>query len=121
MSSLGPIRGVIPQHDVRQPLTFKMVAADGYTPVTGLTPTVRLYKNGAAEVVPAGSVVERSGGIYALLPAPADVGTPGELILHATGAAARNTDDVWVIEPSGDADFSPLPASDDTGSTSFVG
>lgn len=80
-----------------------MVAnSDHITPVTGLTPTVTLCKNGAAFGAAAGAVTEVANGWYCVAGNATDTNTLGPLVLHATGTAADATDmyfDVVAFDP----------------------
>lgn len=77
------------QSTATQDLVFYMVAtSDGYTPITGLSPTVTLSKNGGAFATPAGSVTEISGGFYKVAANATDSNTLGTLALKATGSGA---------------------------------
>lgn len=67
-------------------------STDHVTPKTGLTLTVTKSKNGGAFGALSGSVAEVANGWYAITPAAGDVDTGGDLIFHATGAAADPAD-----------------------------
>jgi hypothetical protein len=69
-----------------------VLASDGRTPATGLTPTVTISKNGGSFVAPAGTVAEIGSGWYKLTPSGADTTTSGPLLLHATAATADPAD-----------------------------
>lgn len=74
-------------------IPFLMVlASDGRTPATGLSPAVTISKNGAAPVAPGGAVGEIGNGWYKLTPSSGDTGTNGPLILHATAGTADPAD-----------------------------
>lgn len=81
-----------------------MVAnSDHITPVTGITPTVTLSKNGAAFGAAAGAVTEVANGVYCVAGNATDTNTLGPLWLHATGTGADATDrgdfDVVAFDP----------------------
>jgi len=81
---------------------FLMVdALDHITGKTGLTPTVKISKNGAAGASPVGAVAEIDAtnmpGWYKLTPDPADTGTLGALLLHASAAGADPVDQEWQV------------------------
>jgi hypothetical protein len=83
------------------PLMFLMVlASDGTTPATGLSPTVTLSKNGAAFGAPAGAVTELSSGWYKVAANATDSNTYGPLLLHAAVATADNTDVTYFVKTS---------------------
>jgi len=70
-------------------LVFYMVDdADGYTPLTGLSPTVTLSKNGGSFASPSGAVTEISGGFYKVAGNATDSNTLGILALKATASGA---------------------------------
>jgi len=86
------------QNTTNYPMTFLMVSStDGVTPVTGLSPTVTLSKNGGAFTSPSGAVSEIGNGWYALAGNATDRNTLGELLLHATGTGAVATDQRYQI------------------------
>lgn len=85
---------LIKQNQTARPLVFLLVdATDHVTPLTGLSPTVTLSKNGAAFVASAGVVSEIGNGWYKVAGNAADSDTLGPLLLHATAAGADPTDD----------------------------
>lgn len=84
------------------PLTFLMIdSSDHINGKTGLSPTVKLSKRGAAGVTPAGTVSEidstNAPGWYKVATHPLDVGTLGPLILHATGTGADPVDTKFLV------------------------
>lgn len=85
---------LIKQNQTARPLVFLLVdATDHVTPLTGLSPTVTLSKNGAAFGASAGVVSEIGNGWYKVAGNAADSDTLGPLLLHATAAGADPTDD----------------------------
>lgn len=70
-------------------LVFYMVdETDGYTPETGLSPTVVISKNGGSFASPAGSVSEIGNGFYKVAANATDSNTLGILALYATATGA---------------------------------
>ena len=95
------------QSSTSYPITFLMVSStDHITGVTGLSPTVAISKNGAGFGAPSGAVTEVGYGWYQLAPNATDRNTPGDLLVHATGAGADPVDDKYVIVP-----FDPFDAA----------
>jgi hypothetical protein len=84
------------QSSAARPLLFDMVDVDG-EPVTGLSPTVVLSKNGAAFASPAGAVSEVGNGTYKVAGNSTDSGTLGPLKLYATGAGALDCYDTFEV------------------------
>lgn len=72
-------------------ITFAMRSSTSGLLVTGLTPTVRLSKNGGALAAPAGAVGEMSLGYYSIAPSTTDFNTLGPLKLLATAANCITT------------------------------
>lgn len=75
------------------PIWLGTAASNGYQPATGLSPSVLLAAGGAAMAAAAGSVAEPVGpglgkGFYLYTPAPADLATPGPLLIEATAPGA---------------------------------
>lgn len=92
----------IKQGQTAQPLVFLMVlTSDHLTGATGLTPTVKLSKNGAAGVSPSGAVSEIDAtnmpGWYKVAGNATDSGTLGPLALHASAAGADPVDDRFEV------------------------
>ena len=86
------------QSTTSYPMCFLMVSStDHVTPVTGLSPTVTISKNGAAFGSPSGVVSEIGSGWYALAGNATDRNTLGDLLIHATGAGADPVDDRYSI------------------------
>jgi len=86
------------QNSTSYPTCFLMVSStDHVTPVTGLTPTVTLSKNGGAFASPSGAVTEIGSGWYALAGNATDRNTLGDFIIHATGTGADPVDDRYSI------------------------
>lgn len=86
------------KQDTEVPLVFLMISsADHISPITGLTPTVTISKNGDAFASPAGTVSEIGNGWYQVEPDVADTDTLGPVILHATAGGADPTDAVYNI------------------------
>lgn len=85
-----------------QPLLFLMVSsADHVTPVTGITPTVRLGKSGGTGAAPSGAITEIDStnlpGWYKVAGNATDTNTLGPLVLHATGTGADAADREWAV------------------------
>jgi hypothetical protein len=72
-------------------------STDHVTPVTGLSPTVVISKNGGAFASPSGAVSEIGNGWYAIAGNATDRDTLGELLIHATGTGADPVDDRYMI------------------------
>jgi hypothetical protein len=72
-------------------------STDHVTPVTGLSPTVVISKNGGAFASPSGAVSEIGNGWYAIAGNASDRDTLGELLIHATGTGADPVDDRYMI------------------------
>ncbi len=89
--------------DTTRVLSFLLVSStDKTTPITGISPTVTLSKNGGTFNSCTGTVSEVANGWYKLVPSVADVNTLGSLVLHATGTGADPTDvefDMIAIDP----------------------
>lgn len=90
------------QNDTTRAIPFLMVdSTDHITGKTGLTPTVRIGKNGAAGAAPAGTVSEidaaNQPGWYKLVPATGDVATLGAFTLHASAGGADPVDDLHEV------------------------
>lgn len=86
------------QSTTNYPMQFLMVSStDHITPVTGLSPTVTISKNGGAYASPSGAVSEVGNGWYALAGNATDRNTLGEFVIHATGTGADPTDSTYVI------------------------
>ena len=84
----------IQQNQTAQPLLFLLVSsADHISPVTGVTPTVALSKNGGSFASPSGAVSELANGWYKIAGNATDASTLGPLVLHATATGADPTDD----------------------------
>lgn len=80
------------------PLVFLMIASsDHISPITGLTPTVTISKNGAAFAVPQGAISEIANGWYQVAGDVDDSDTLGPLILHATAGGADPTDALFNV------------------------
>lgn len=102
------------------PLTFLMIdSSDHINGKTGLTPTVKLSKRGAAGVTPAGTVAEIDSsnmpGWYKVTTHPLDVGTLGPLVLHASAGGADPVDSKYRVvaydpENSGSLGLVGLPS-----------
>ena len=88
------------QSSTSYPIQFLLVASsDHVTPVTGITPTVTIRKNGGSFGSPAGAVTEIANGWYELAGNATDRNTLGSLLLHATGTGADPCDDRYYIVP----------------------
>jgi hypothetical protein len=88
------------QSSTSYPMTFLLVSStDHVTPVTGITPTVTISKDGASFASPSGTVSEIGNGWYKLAGNATDRNTLGTLLLHATGTGADPADDRYVIVP----------------------
>lgn len=92
----------IKQSTTAQPLVFFMTdTADHITGKTGLSPTVKLSKNGAAGVSPSGAVSQIDStnhpGWYQVAGNATDSNTLGPLILHASSAGADPADDTFIV------------------------
>jgi hypothetical protein len=90
------------QASTAQPLVFLMVlSSDHLTGATGLSPTVKLSKAGAAGAAPAGAVSEIDAtnmpGWYKVAGNAADSGTLGPLALHASAAGADPVDELYHV------------------------
>jgi hypothetical protein len=86
------------QNSTSYPTCFLMVSStDHVTPVTGLSPTVTISKNGGAFGSPSGAVSEIANGWYAIAGNASDRDTLGELLIHATGTGADPVDDRYMI------------------------
>lgn len=72
-------------------------STDHVTPVTGLSPTVVISKNGGSFASPSGAVTEIGNGWYAIAGNATDRNTLGELLIHATGTGADPVDDRYMI------------------------
>jgi len=72
-------------------MTFAMRSSTSGLLVTGLTPTVRLSKNGGAFAAAAGAVGEMSLGWYSVAPSATDFDTLGPLKLLSTAANCITT------------------------------
>lgn len=84
---------LVKQSDTAHPIELLMIdSSDHVSPKTGLTVTVAVSKNGAAFGAVTGTVAEVGNGIYKLTPSAADVGTLGELAIHATATGADPAD-----------------------------
>jgi len=84
---------ILRKDDVSKTIPFLLCdEVDHITGKTGLTPTVRISKNGAPFAAPFGTVSEVGHGWYQLRPAAADVDTLGPLLLHAEAAGADPVD-----------------------------
>lgn len=106
----------IKQSTATAALVFYMVSSsDHVTPLTGVTPTVILSKNGGAFASPAGSVSEIGSGFYKVAPNATDSSTLGILALAATAsggdAAAMAYEVVANVESDSIAAISGVPAS----------
>jgi len=73
------------------PITFEMRSSSSGLLTTGLSPTVRLSKNGAAFATPAGAVGEMTLGWYSVAVSATDFNTLGSLNLLATAANCITT------------------------------
>lgn len=97
------------------PIQFLMVDADDHvSPKTGLTPTVKVSKNGGAFADANGVVSEIGYGIYKLAGHADDRDTLGEMLIHAEAAGADNTDTKVMIvdyDPFTELDISGLATS----------
>ena len=94
----GVMGGVVLMSSATQPLLFRMVSeVDQYTPVTGLSPTVLISKNGGSFTSPAGAVTEISNGWYKVAGNATDTNTLGPLVLHATGTGAAPYDEKYLV------------------------
>ena len=74
------------------PILFLMVStSDGVTPVTGITPTVTVSKNGGSYASASSTVTEIANGVYSLSGAglATDLNTLGTAAFHATGTGAH--------------------------------
>lgn len=90
----------VKQSSAAQPLVFFMTdSSDHITGKTGLSPTVRLSKNGGAfsGSAPAGAVSEIGNGFYQVAANATDNNTLGPLALHATASGADPTDDIFMV------------------------
>lgn len=86
------------KEDAVTPLVFLMISsADHISPITGLSPTVTISKNGAAFASPAGAVTEIANGWYQVAGNASDSDTVGPVILHATAGGADPTDAVYNV------------------------
>jgi hypothetical protein len=86
------------QSSTSYPMCFLMVSStDHISPVTGITPTVTISKNGESFASPSGAVTEIGSGWYALAGNATDRATLGELLIHATGTGADPVDDRYMI------------------------
>ena len=84
---------LIKQSDTTKPIVFLLVSStDHVTPVTGVTPTVTISKNGGAFASPTGTVAEIGNGWYSLTPSSTDTNTLGPLLVHATATGADPVD-----------------------------
>jgi hypothetical protein len=84
-----------------RPLLFLMIdSADHVSGKTGLTPTVRLSKNGGAfsGSAPSGDVTEIANGWYQVAGNATDSDTAGPLVLHATATGADPCDEVFDVQ-----------------------
>lgn len=89
---------LIEQYNTRDPIEFFMASTtDHKTGVTGLSPTVKIIKAGAAPVTPAGAVSEIGLGWYKISITTADVSVPGLLVVTATGTGADPVEDRYWI------------------------
>jgi len=94
--------------DVATPLVFLMISnVDHISPITGITPTVLLSKNGGTFAAPVGSVSEIGNGWYSLSAEVGNVDTLGPLVMHATGAGADPTDVVYFVT-NAQVDLGPI-------------
>jgi len=96
------MEGLLKQGQSTHPLTFVMVDSSDHTSgKTGLSPTVRLSKNGGTGAVPAGAVSEVDAtnhpGLYKVAGNATDSNTLGPLALHASAAGADPTDLEWLV------------------------
>lgn len=94
--------GILKQSSTAQPLLFLLVSStDHITGVTGLTPTVRISKNGGTGAAPSGAVSEVDAtnmpGWYKVAGNATDTATLGPLILHATGTGADPVDERYEV------------------------
>ena len=89
----------IKQSTATIPLRFLMLSStDHITPVTGLTPTATLCKNGASSFSAAAGVVsELGGGWYQVAANATDTNTLGSLAAHFTGTGADPYDREYEI------------------------
>lgn len=72
---------------------FIMVSAgDHISPITGLTPTVLISKNGGSLAAAVGTVAEVGSGFYKISLSSSDTTTFGELGYHVLGTGADPTD-----------------------------
>lgn len=84
---------LILQGQTAEPLEFFMVlASDGKTGATGLSPTVTISKNGGSFASPAGAVSEIGSGWYKVAGNATDSDTLGVIKLHATAGTADPCD-----------------------------
>jgi hypothetical protein len=83
---------LLKQSTVRNVAFFLVDATDHVSPITGLTPTVVISKDGAAFAAAAGAVTEIGNGWYAIALTAADTDTLGDLAVHVTATGADDTD-----------------------------
>jgi hypothetical protein len=89
---------LLKQSSTTQPLLFLLVnATDHISPLTGVSPTVTLSKNGGAFGAPAGAVSEIANGWYKVAGNTTDSGTLGPLVLHATATGSDPTDVMFEV------------------------
>jgi len=109
------------RNSVTYPMTFLMVlSSDGKTKATGLSPVVKISKNGGLFTDPHGAVTEIGNGMYAIAPHAMDRDTLGEFNIYATAATAQSTYeqyDIVATDPYSAGvtpppiDVTPLPSS----------
>lgn len=95
----------IKQSTASRALVFKLVdETDGYTPVTGASPTVQIRKEGGSFSSPSGAVTEIAHGFYEVAANATDTNALGTLLLHATAVGARPADMAYDIVANTAAD-----------------
>lgn len=78
-------------------IVFLMVADDGRTAVTGITPAVQISKNGGVFAAATNSVSEIANGWYKVTLTSTETNTNGPLIIRATDASAIEWRDVGLV------------------------
>lgn len=90
------------QNQTASPLLFFMIdSSDHISGKTGLSPTVKLSKNGGTGASPAGSITEVDStnmpGLYKVAANATDTNTLGPLVLHASATGADQTDALFMV------------------------
>jgi len=81
--------GLLQNGDTAHPIIlYAASSSNGNSPVTGLTLTLAISKNGGAFATPTGTQAEIGSGFYKYVPSAADDGTNGEFIVNATATGA---------------------------------